>query len=199
MILLLAVVAGLLFLALKVWLQPAALTSPHLRGQWLVPAAALLQTLVLLPFTANTSLGRVALPVSLGLLLAFAGRNIGQRGFWLIGIGMALNLLAITANGGLMPISPETASKLYPHIAPPDWQTGVQLVGTKDILLPAAQTHLLWLTDRFLITFDPWLPFRTAFSLGDVLLALGIVQWLGSLAKALPERKHLNVIINQAG
>jgi hypothetical protein len=139
----------------------------------------------------------VALTVSLVLLLAFAARNQTDRGFWLIGAGIALNLLAIAANGGLMPISPETASGLYPHLSPQDWQPGLQLVGSKDILLPAAQTHLPWLTDRFFVAFDPWLPFRTAFSLGDVLLALGIVHWLGSLATPLPERKQLNVIINQ--
>lgn len=199
MILLLAVVAGLLLLALKVWLQPAMLSSPQLCGQWLVPAAALLQTLVLLPVSANTGLNRVALTASLLLLLGFVGCNKNHIGFWLIGVGIALNLLAIAANGGLMPISLETASGLYPHLSPQDWQPGLQLVGSKDILLPATQTHLLWLTDRFFVAFDPWLPFRTAFSLGDVLLALGITQWLGSLATALPERKQLNVIINQAG
>lgn len=199
MILLLAVMTGLILLALKVWLQSAALSSPQLHGQWLVPAAALLQTLVLLPITTNTSLGRVALGASLLLLLSFVGRNKTQRGFWLIGAGITLNLLVIAANGGLMPISPETASGLYPHRSPQDWQVGVQLVGSKDILLTAAQTRFLWLADRFFIAFDPWLPFRTAFSLGDVLLASGIVHWLGSLTTVSLERKQLNVITNQAG
>ena len=49
------------------------------------------------------------------LLLVFAWFNRDQPGLWALDLGLALNLLVIVLNGGLMPISPETVARLAPE------------------------------------------------------------------------------------
>ncbi len=95
-------------------------------------------------------------------------------------IGTALNWLVIVANGGFMPISPETASRLISESGLADIQSGTRF-GAKDILLLPQHTRLEWLADRFLP--PAWLPYQVAFSLGDVFIAAGVF-WL--LARQKP-------------
>jgi hypothetical protein len=65
-----------------------------------------------------------ALVGSQALFLVFAWFNRNQPGFWLLGLGLALNLLVITLNGGLMPISPETVAQLVPDALPRPGRSG---------------------------------------------------------------------------
>ena len=77
-----------------------------------------------------------------------------------------LNLFVILLNGGMMPISPETIQHLYPNASPGAWQIGQRLGVGKDIVLTISETRLWFLSDRF--TLPDWIPYRVAFSLGDV-------------------------------
>lgn len=183
MILTLAVMAGLLAALLRASYLRQPLQPPTLRSVWLVVAAFLPQWLAfhwattarILPFAAAAAL----LVVSQLLLLAFAWRNRGQPGMVLLGIGVALNLTVIIANGGLMPIFPEVVSRFAPNAAG-TWLIGERLWWSKDIVLPASATHLPWLADRFLL--PDWLPLRAAYSLGDVFIALGAFRLLWSIS-----------------
>jgi hypothetical protein len=107
--------------------------------------------------------------------LVFAWLNRKQPGFWLLGGGLFLNFIVILSNGGFMPITPEAVRKIYQEAPETSWQIGNRLGNGKDIVLPAAATRLWFLSDRFLIT--SWTFTRVAFSLGDVLIALGAF-WL---------------------
>jgi hypothetical protein len=194
-VLVLAVLAGLLAGEARAWCQGHPLSPPALRRLWLVPIAFLPQW-----FAFNLAAGQDLIPdrlaalilvVSQLLLLVFAWCNRDRPGFWALIVGLGLNLLVISLNGGFMPITPETLKQLYPSL-PPGWEVGGRLGGSKSILLPAAATHLLWLSDRFLL--PSWSPHRVAFSLGDACIAAGAfwVLWASAgsgerLAGAIPD------------
>lgn len=123
------------------------------------------------------------------LLLGFAWLNRGLPGMKILLIGAALNFTVMAANGGFMPISPQTASRLVPEEAVADIPVGERF-GTKDILLPAEDTRFELLADRFLPPV--WFPYQVAFSLGDVFLAIGVFRLLaGQPAIAIPFTKRI--------
>jgi hypothetical protein len=124
----------------------------------------------------NETIAAIVLVGSLLLLLIFAWANRQHRAFWVLGLGLFLNLFVIVLNGGLMPISPEMVRVLLPNAqSPEDWQPGHWLHGSKDIVLPEAETRLVWLSDRLLL--PDWVPLERALSLGDVLISIGVF-WL---------------------
>ena len=88
-------------------------------------------------------------------------RNLGIPEIPIVALGAASNLLAILVNGGVMPASPEAVAALEPEAAG----------------LPTARScptrWLRPLTDIF--TLPPWVPFANVFSIGDVLIGLGVV------------------------
>ena len=105
------------------------------------------------------------------VLLVFVWLNRAQPGFWLLGAGLGLNLLVIVANGGWMPVSPQVISALFSDVSGAALELGERVGWSKDILLLPTQTRLWWLSDCMLL--PSWFPQQAAFSLGDVLIAIG--------------------------
>jgi hypothetical protein len=178
MILLLAITAGLL--AGLVWARSSGqpYQPPSLRSLWLAFVAFLPQFLtVYLPRSQKSDLGVVAaisVVISQVLFLVFAWVNRRPPGMSILILGLVLNLVVISANGGFMPISPQTASRLVSQTVLQDVAIGSRF-GTKDILLPPQDTRFEFLADRFLP--PNWFPYQVAFSLGDVFIAAGAF-WL---------------------
>lgn len=180
---LVGVIAGLLASLVRAWWGGHPLLSPSLRLIGLVPLAFLPQWLAFyLPATRTLIANHLAASTLIGsqvLLLIFAWFNRDRPGFWLLGLGLALNLLVIALNGGLMPISPETAMQLVPTASIQSWQIGGRLGTGKDIVLATATTRVEWLSDRFLLPEAS--PYHVAFSLGDILVAVGAFRFLWAL------------------
>ena len=152
--------------------------APVLRGTWLVVAGFIPELLIAyLPAThalIPDGLAVVGLSVSLVLFLVFVWLNRRLPGMPVLLAGLLLNLIVMAANGGLMPISPETASRVLGE----DVSQRVALngrFGQKDILLLPQVTRLGFLSDRFLP--PAWFPYQVAFSAGDILIAAGVF-WL---------------------
>jgi hypothetical protein len=181
MILLLAIVAGLLAGLARARHRNQRPRSLNLSLVWLVAIAFLPQWLAFyLPVTrrlTTDNLAAAALVSSQALLLVFAWLNRNQPGFWALGIGLALNLLVIVLNGGLMPVSPEVVAQLLPDTPPDTWQIG-ERVGWS-VVLPVSATRLWWLSDQLLM--PAWFPYRKALSVGDVFIAGGAFWLLWTL------------------
>jgi len=179
LILLLAVLIGLVAGAVRAWIGKRPFLIPNLHAIWLVFIAFIPQWgAFYLPLTrrlVTAELAAVALVSSQVILLLFAWFNRKHSAFWMLGLGLILNLTVIILNGGLMPISRETLAKLKLDTPITDWQMGSRVGNSKDILLSPAQTRFEWLSDRFVL--PSWFPYKAAFSLGDLLIALGAL-WL---------------------
>ena len=192
MILLIALAAGLAAgVALARW-RGHSYQPPELRFSWLAFLAFLPQFILLyLPYfriRVSDQVSAVCLLASLLIFLGFAWVNRGLPGMSILLIGLALNLTVMAANGGFMPISPQTAGQLVPEGALLDFQSGDRF-GVKDIYLPPLETRFEWLADRFLT--PAWFSYRAAFSLGDVFIAIGafgLLAWTG-----LPEKNNRGI------
>ncbi len=121
------------------------------------------------------------------LFLLFANRHL--PGVKLIFLGAALNFLVMAANGGWMPLTPENAHYVHPERPPAE--IGVRPPSSKNIILDKEQSSLWILSDIIRIT-APWR--RSAISIGDVILVIGIGQFLFQV-KAPPRARTRRVWI----
>jgi hypothetical protein len=139
----------------------------EIRFEWAWLAATGLAVQILLFSTPigdsfRGGVGEAIYVASTGMVLVAVWRNLRIPGLALVALGAISNLAAIVANGGVMPTTPEAlgAAGLDPR----------EGFSNSAILDDPA---LAPLTDIFAL--PPWLPFANVFSIGDVLIALGIV------------------------
>jgi len=93
------------------------------------------------------------------VLLAVVVRNLRLTGMWLVASGLALNLVAVVANGGHMPALPSALANAGLH-----YHRELNSVAMAHPTLP-------WLVDRW--AAPHWIPLANIFSVGDVAIALG--------------------------
>jgi uncharacterized protein DUF5317 len=135
----------------------------RLRASWLFFAAIGLQVVAFpfafLPWRTDETVATVLWLTSYALLIGAAVLNHRITGVPLVALGMAMNVAAIAANGGTMPVLPEAM-----HEAGHDYATRANSTASAD-------PNLAWFVDRW--AAPDWIPLANVFSVGDVLIAAG--------------------------
>jgi hypothetical protein len=143
------------------------LSEVRLRHTWLVWVALVAQVLVIsvLPGDHQT-LSAGAHLASYAVAGVFAFANRGLPGALVVAAGGALNFAAIAANGGTMPATAEALHRSGWQPAPGHFANSA--------VVPHAR--LSWLGDVF--ATPSWLPIHSVFSVGDILVVLGVAVFL---------------------
>jgi hypothetical protein len=141
------------------------LAELRLRAPWLFLSAIVLQVVAfpvgVLPWRTHEVVASILWVTSYGLLLVAAVLNRRLTGVPTVGIGMLLNLAAILANRGTMPVRIEAM-----HDAGRVAVTQANSTAFADPALP-------WLVDRW--AAPHWIPLANVFSIGDIVVAVGAV------------------------
>lgn len=164
----------LIILALLLRRDLSTLGQISYRGGWvtmgLIVGLFFLQSVLVIYVPGQTLWQIVILNGSqIALVLLFL-LNHHVPGAKLFALGIALNVLVMLANGGWMPLTPETYHFVHPD-RPVVEQTRPS--SSKNILLPRSETNLWILSDIIPVTL-PWR--RTAVSPGDIVLVAGVAQ-----------------------
>lgn len=141
------------------------------RSVWLIWVALGVQIILFTPLGNGIPAGSLRLAHSLTYLpiIAFLVLN-RSAGLALIAVGVASNFVAIVANGGLMPVDPQAQQAVF----------GVGFDYGHPVNTDATADHLLLLGD--VMALPSWFPFANAFSIGDLLLAVGLVWAVARLS-----------------
>jgi hypothetical protein len=166
----------LIILALLLRRDLSALGQISYRGGWMLMGAVIalffLQAVLVIYVPGQALWQVVILNVSqIALVLLFL-LNHHVPGAKLFALGIALNVLVMIANGGWMPLTPETYRFVHPD-RPTVEQTRPS--SSKNIILPRSETNLWILSDLIPITL-PWR--RAAVSTGDIVLVVGVAQFI---------------------
>jgi hypothetical protein len=143
----------------------SALSETPIRGKGLAFSAIGLQLVAfpseLLPWSTPTAVASGIWLASYVLLVWMLLLNVRLVGTPLIAAGLLCNVAAILANGGLMPVRGAAL-----EAAGTDYE-----VHNNSIKL--AEPHLAPLVDRW--AAPEWLPLANVYSVGDVLIGLGVI------------------------
>jgi len=188
MILLFAIVVGLAATFVRATIKSHPLKLLKLNWEWLVFLTVIPQILVFqFPATSRLIPDSFVPPILIGSmfgLLVFVARNLFAPGFWALGLGFCSNFLVICLNGGWMPVSPQTLSRLAPETI---WEIGSRLGYSKDLIMLYEKTKLFWLSD--VLTLPQWFPYKFVFSVGDILISIGTIILLWSLSNKTEIKK----------
>jgi hypothetical protein len=118
------------------------------------------------------------LVASFVILIFISWSNRHMAGMPVVLVGIILNFMVISANGGAMPITTQTLAAInrsdqLPSQPALNNSNQTTVLNTKDVV--SKNASLLFLGDVIVIPFPGRL--ATAMSLGDVLIGLGLVRW----------------------
>jgi hypothetical protein len=151
------------------------LPSLPFRALWLIPLALLIQLLIF-PLFSERALVTFGTPVlhvlSYAILFLWLLLNLSVRPVWAIGVGALQNAVAVLANAGYMPSSTTALERAgLGSVA-----AALLAEGTYgNVVLMGGGSRLNVLGDWLFL--PSWIPGATAFSIGDLLIMVGLV-WL---------------------
>ena len=151
----------------------AALADVRLRGAAIVALALGVQVLITTVFPGlSDDVFRAVHAATYGLLAWFLWLNRRLPGVWIIGLGGLANAVAIVANGGVMPAAEGAlATAGLPAETPGEFANSAAV----------GSPVLGWLGDVFAVP-EALGPFANVFSVGDVVIAVGLAVALHRLA-----------------
>lgn len=155
--------------------RPRGLATLELRWAPLIVAGLVTQVLLFSDPVAER-IGDIGPAIYVGstlMVLAAVARNSRIRGMPVVIVGAASNVAAIVANGGYMPASREALAALG--------KSGPVVYSNSSVV---AQPALWPLTDIYAL--PTWLPGANIFSVGDVLIGLGIATVIVVAMRAAP-------------
>jgi hypothetical protein len=166
----------LIILALLLRRDLSALGRIPYRGGWKTAAAVaglfMLQATLII-YVPGQSVWQMTLLILSQLALVFLLLlNHHVPGARVFALGIILNTAVMVANGGWMPVTPETQQFVHPdrpvavYAKPPN---------SKNIVLPRSETRLWILSDIVRVTL-PWR--QNAISIGDLLLIVGAALFI---------------------
>ena len=172
----------LIILALLFRRDLSAIGRVSFKGGWrllVVIAGLFLLQATLVLFAPGQSMLQMSLLVLTQLALVFLFLlNHHLPGARLFALGIALNTAVMAANGGWMPITPETYRSVHPNLPPVE--AGVRAPDSKNIVLSQADSRLWILSDIIPVI----LPGRGwAISIGDAFLIIGAAQFIFQTTK----------------
>jgi hypothetical protein len=153
----------------------SALARLRIRWAWLAVAGFVAQLLIYSePIGSRLADAGPALYVASNVaVLAAVLRNLALTGMAVIAAGAGCNLAAIVANGGSMPADPAALAT-----------AGIDPSGLTNSVV-VADPALRLLTDIFAI--PAWVPLANVFSVGDVLIGVGVATVIAVAMRAGPE------------
>ena len=113
---------------------------------------------------------RIVVPMTIAAVPLALSSFRHRIGVWIMFVGMAANLAAILANGGLMPIQRDTLVEAAGEARAAQYATGDWVSGSKDVLVGPDGGHLVALGDGIIIRFG---------SAGVVASPGDLVVWVG--------------------
>ncbi len=160
-----------------------SLPSPKLRWLVLGIAAFVVQAALIYGLTTVLSASQwlpFLLPAAHLLLLPFLLRNLSFWGIRLVLLGLLLNLTAMLANGGLMPVEAPAVEAVGMHQVG-DLQIGAHIPGSKNVLLNPQDVRLRVLSDILVVPIPR--PYTRAVSVGDLFVLAGVVITFGEVVR----------------
>jgi hypothetical protein len=167
------VLAGLIS-GLLIGGRPAGLAAIRFRLGALALLALAIQLVLFSPLGEPLADGpaRAIYVASTALVGIVVLANLRLTGMPIVALGAAVNLAAIVANGGSMPASPAALASL-----------GLSAGGNTNSVV-VGRPALEPLTDVFAL--PRWLPLANVFSVGDVLIGLGVAIAIAAAMRRTP-------------
>jgi hypothetical protein len=155
--------------------KPSNLEKLPLRWIGLLLPALIIQLLIFPTFTSTALFSYATAPLhilSYCMLVLWIVGNRGLTPILVLAAGAVCNMLALLFNGGFMPASVGALQKAgLPILA----ETLINNGAYSNLILMSSDTRLNLLGD--LLYIPKWIPFSSAFSIGDLLISLALV-WL---------------------
>lgn len=132
---------------------------------------------------------RVVLPLTIAAAPLVLWPYRGYVGIWMVYVGLAANMVAIVANGGLMPIERSTVVAAAGDEQAARYVAGDWIAGSKDVLVDTGQGRLVALGDGLVVPLGSG---GFVASPGDVVVWAGLVVLAAQAAVAWQRRPRIS-------